>query len=146
MIDVIEEFNVYTGTDGRVRCYSKLTHKGTSYPRILMEIKLGRKLNENEQVHHIDENPLNNNYNNLKILLLGEHQRIHSTKYHDKEVICPCCGKKFTWTSKSQSHFYRNYNRTIPKTKGVYPNGFCSKSCASYAGRMYQLGILNIQK
>lgn len=144
MIDVIEEFNVYECNDGRIRCYSKLTHKVSSYPKILMEIKLGRHLLDNEQVHHIDENPLNNDYKNLDISLLGEHQRIHSTKYHDKEVICPCCGKKFTWTSKSQSYFYNNYNRH--RTKINYPNGFCSRSCASYAGRMYQLNISNYSK
>ena len=31
-----------------------------------MEEKLGRKLLPNEQVHHIDENPLNNNLDNLE--------------------------------------------------------------------------------
>ena len=143
MIDVIEEFNVYECNDGRIRCYSKLTHKVSSYPKILMEIKLGRHLLDNEQVHHIDENPLNNDYNNLDISLLGEHQRIHNPqKYYDKYVKCPCCGKEFLWTAKSQRYFSVNKKRNNVD----YTNGFCSRSCASYVGRMKQLGIPNYTK
>ena len=43
------------------------------------EEKLGRKLKENEMVHHIDGNKLNNNPNNLYVCKdRNEHQQIHS--------------------------------------------------------------------
>ena len=48
-------YNIYYNSDGRVRCYDKETKKVVSYPRILMEEKLGIPLEPYEQVHHIDE-------------------------------------------------------------------------------------------
>ena len=54
----------YTAKDGRKRIVIKkdngsITSK--SYPRLVMEQKLGRPLLPEEDVHHKDENPLNNN-------------------------------------------------------------------------------------
>lgn len=45
--------------------------------RYLMEQKIGRKLNFNEVVHHIDGNKLNNNIDNLKIISRGNHIKLH---------------------------------------------------------------------
>ena len=66
----MDEISVYTNKDGRVRAYNKTTKKVTSYPRIVMEEKLGRKLLPDEQVHHKDKNPLNNDPDNLEIEFL----------------------------------------------------------------------------
>ena len=49
------------------------------YHRWLMEQELGRKLDRKEVVHHINENPLYNDVNNLRIMSLSEHSKIHST-------------------------------------------------------------------
>lgn len=48
--------------------------------RIFIEEKIGRKLLRNEFVHHIDENPLNDDLNNLVVLSLAEHNSIHKKK------------------------------------------------------------------
>lgn len=46
--------------------------------RIEMEKKIGRYLKPKEIVHHIDENPLNDNIDNLVLFPnRGEHQRFH---------------------------------------------------------------------
>jgi len=46
--------------------------------RLIMEEKIGRYLSEKEVVHHIDNNPLNNNINNLILFPnFMEHQKFH---------------------------------------------------------------------
>ena len=47
--------------------------------RLVMEESLGRFLNENEIVHHIDGDTLNNSVENLKVMNGKEH-RIHHLK------------------------------------------------------------------
>lgn len=42
-----------------------------------MEQKLGRKLRRDEVVHHIDEDPTNNDIDNLCIMSLSDHSRSH---------------------------------------------------------------------
>ena len=45
--------------------------------RIVMEKKLGRKLQRWEDVHHIDRNGLNNSEDNLELLPHAEHTELH---------------------------------------------------------------------
>jgi len=130
----LSNYNIYTCKDGRVRAYNKITHAVTSYPRLLMEIKLGRPLLKTEDVHHIDENPQNNNIENLEVVDHREHDRQHARKYFDKEMICPICGKTFIWTAYQQVKRAGNMqrkNRIIPKIGPC-----CSKSCAGKASAM----------
>lgn len=47
--------------------------------RTLAEMKLGRKLTEGENVHHIDGNHSNNSVDNLKVLSKSEHMSIHAS-------------------------------------------------------------------
>lgn len=49
------------------------------YHRWLMEQELGRKLDRSEVVHHINENSLDNDITNLRVMSLSEHARMHST-------------------------------------------------------------------
>ena len=49
--------------------------------RVIVEKKIGRYLNFNEVVHHIDLNPLNNNPDNLEVMTISQHKRLH--KYND---------------------------------------------------------------
>lgn len=131
---ILQHVTPYVCSDGRVRAYIKSTHKVVSYPRILMEYKLGRKLKATEQVHHIDGNPLNNNINNLELLNQHDHLKLHadvkSIKYEDKLMVCPVCGKEFIWSAKQQKERYRNSKRS---TK-LYIGPFCSKSCSGRLG------------
>lgn len=45
--------------------------------RLIMEHKLGRKLQSHEIVHHIDGNPLNNHPDNLSLESISSHMKIH---------------------------------------------------------------------
>jgi len=45
--------------------------------RLIMENFLGRKLEFNEVVHHIDGNGKNNSLSNLKIMSRKEHSKLH---------------------------------------------------------------------
>lgn len=99
----MDDVTIYTNKDGRTRVYLKDKKKVISYPRFIMEKELGRSLQDKEEIHHIDGNPLNNEISNLEIRVHGEHQREHSTKYFDKSMICPNCGSVTTKISLFQS-------------------------------------------
>lgn len=47
---------------------------------LVMEEHIGRYLIEDEVVHHIDENKLNNDINNLRLMTKQEHKSLHSSK------------------------------------------------------------------
>ena len=133
---------VYTNIckDGRLRSVivnddgSKQT---ISYPRLLMEKELGRKLLSDEDVHHIDNDYTNNNIENFQIIKHGEHQKQHSTKYHDKYITCDYCGKEFLWSAKQQKIWNSNKSRKSNNDKERHV--FCSKSCSGKYGRAKQL-------
>ena len=126
---------VYQNNDGRYRAYLKDEKRVVSYPRILMEQKLGRPLDPNEQVHHLNEDFTDNSDNNLSIELLGEHQALHgekNKKYHDSYAICAWCGKIFLWTAKSKkNYFHKNrldFDSNCPLIYDAHI--FCSKHCS----------------
>lgn len=50
------------------------------YHRIMAEQILGRKLKKGEVVHHIDENKLNNSFDNLIVLSRSDHTKLHIAK------------------------------------------------------------------
>ena len=105
-----------------------------SYPRILMEEKLGRPLEPYEDVHHIDGDKTNNSIENFKIVNHGEHQKRHNPpKYHDMLVICDVCGKEFVYTAKQESNYQRDLNR------GKHRGQTCSKRCSALYGRREQI-------
>lgn len=118
------DYNIYTNKDGRTRVYNKETHSVTSYPRLIMEEHLGRKLLKTEDVHHIDGNPLNNDVTNLQVILHSEHDKMHAggnRKYYPKKMICPVCKNEFIWNERDQCRFVTRNNKTGP---------FCSRHCS----------------
>lgn len=48
--------------------------------RLIMQNHIGRKLDKNEVVHHINGNKLDNSIDNLMILSRSEHSKAHAIK------------------------------------------------------------------
>lgn len=132
----MEDISIYECKDGRVRVYLKDTQKVMSYPKYLIEKEYGIKLSDNEQVHHVDENTLNNDINNLEVLTAEEHHIIHAEenrRYFDKIMICPVCGKEFLWTAEQQKRFNGNIKRKERAHRNT-TTPYCSKDCAGKYG------------
>lgn len=136
-----EEYNIHIDKTGRSRISlykADGSHTSKSYPRVIMEKVLGRELRDDEEVHHKDENPMNNDPSNLIVMTKEEHIRLHAlenSKYFDKIMKCDVCGKEFVWTAKRQGWYYRDLNRH--KNRVIT----CSKRCAGRIARYNQLGI-----
>jgi len=73
-------------TEKKVR-YIKCSRDGKERPlhRMMMQDYIGRKLLKREVVHHIDGNKINNRIENLRILDIGDHARLH---FKDKKRPC----------------------------------------------------------
>lgn len=67
--------------------------------RWIMEEHLGRKLLPNENVHHIDGNPGNNDLSNLIILTKSAHHSLHGKNY---QRTCAICQKEFKGGNRAQ--------------------------------------------
>ena len=105
-------------------------HNGYVYEHILvMESKLGRFVDIRERVHHKNEVKTDNRSENLEVLTLSEHTKLHKSKNPEKKVLLKCaeCGKEFErlWHQR-------------PSIKG-YKNAYCSRSCSGKASRELQL-------
>lgn len=130
----MEIINTYICTDGRVRAYvidDNNNARTLSYPRLIIEQVLGRPLEDDEEVHHKDGNPQNNNLDNLEVIHKTDHLHLHNPeKYHDQLINCQICGKLFIWTAKQQSNYIRDFNRKNQRLRGIC----CSKRCSALLG------------
>jgi hypothetical protein len=80
-----------------------------------MQDYLGRKLEPDEEVHHINKNPLDNRIENLVVMKRHEHIRLHRDEKQKYPEVKECveCGLRF-----------------IPKPKKAGRQKCCSNSCA----------------
>lgn len=58
-------------------------------------------------IHHKDENPLNNNWYNLQPMMRGDHGRQHNTKYSD-DHRCVQCGSSRTFIRRDGTKEWSN--------------------------------------
>lgn len=122
-------YGPYTRSDGRqhVILYDGVCRKTISYPKYLLEQKLGRQLTEDETCDHIDNDYTNNDISNLQILSRADNIK-KAQSLMPKQIgtfTCPICNSSFT---KEMRHV--SGNRKQGK-RGPY----CSRSCAGKAGR-----------
>ncbi|WP_077175866.1 HNH endonuclease [Pasteurella multocida] len=69
----------------RIKKYPRITlgeHKGKFVHRLVMEKRIGRKLQRDEHVHHIDGDVTNNSIDNLALVTVAGHARLH--RYQDE--------------------------------------------------------------
>lgn len=125
----------YTRRDGRqhIVLNDSMKSKGEkgktktiSYPKALMEVFLGRRLEENETVDHVDGNFSNNAPENLQVLDRKTHTVKDALRVRTNDLVCPICGTTFTPT-KDQ---YKSPDK---------PH-FCSRKCSGIYGKRVQLG------
>lgn len=95
-----------------------------SYPRYLMEQHLNRRLEDWEEVDHINDDVSDNRIENLQLLTKAENIRKSIIPAELITFICPECGKKATKSAAIVRHNQGTYNR-----KGPY----CSRNCAGRA-------------
>ena len=117
-------YGPYTRKDGRqhVILYQDGKRKTVSYPKFLLEQKLGRSLLPNETCDHIDNDHTNNCLENLQVLTRTDNARKYNALRQTEEGVftCPVCNCSFTKVLR-----YVRANLKQGKT-GPY----CSRSCA----------------
>lgn len=124
--------------DGRLRCvvvFPDGKRKTISYPKYLVEVHLGRYLDANETIDHIDGNFLNNNIENLRVIDRTQHAIEDAVRNKNVTVKCKYCGKEFT-IEGSKLHCR---NRKDRHQSGY----FCSRQCSGKYGSEIQHGLIN---
>src|SRR6185312_1730733 len=98
--------------------------------RIIIENHLGRILNKNEVVHHINGDKKDNRIKNLQVMDSKEHNKLHADQQGQTmlELICPSCKKVFS-IQKKQTHVGKKRGKTTS----------CSNSCRGKFSRQIQL-------
>lgn len=95
---------------------------------VVAENKIGRKLEEDEVVHHIDGDKKNNKPKNLKVMKINEHSSNHNKgkNKNGKFKVCPVCGNEFyvkksalkkrvTCSKKCSGVLYKEYYEGKPR-------------------------------
>jgi len=99
------------------------TRRTVSYPKYLMEIKLGQYLERNEEVHHKDEDVTNEDPDNLVVINGTTHRKLHNPVDPPTILICAWCGIEF----EVDKNHYRNRQRNH-----ISSGPFCSKQCSGF--------------
>ena len=135
------KYHVYQNKDKRIRAYyvdKDGKYIVRSFPRILMEEKLGYPLKPDEDVHHIDGDVTNNDLSNLCVIDHKLHERLHFKKYFDRMIACEVCGKEFLWTGKQESNYQRDLHRKRNKVRRAR---CCSKHCSYLFSKGYHYQV-----
>lgn len=78
--------------------------------RIIMENHLGRILDNNEVVHHIDGDKKHNIIENLQLMTAAEHARLHAQKGENDNVKMSRMWKRVCTREKTNSFRQRSRN------------------------------------
>jgi hypothetical protein len=129
-------FGPYKRQDGRQIVIVKDddgTSRTVSYPKWLLELQLGRRLDPNtETVDHWDSNFDNNNLDNLRIVPRQEHSSNDTRRVKLVKFTCPWC----------KNDFERSPRLVRDKAKKNKAGPFCSRKCAGQYSRKLQLKLI----
>lgn len=127
-------YGPYTRKDGRqhIILYDPITQKRKtiSYPKYLIEQYLGRELEADETVDHIDRDFTNNDLSNLQILKRHVHSSLDAYRSVPYKLTCQWCTVEFERLPRFEDHSKKQGK------KGV----FCSRKCAGKYGKYIQQG------
>ncbi len=124
-------YGPYTRKDNRkhvVVIYDDGSRKTISYPKFLLEQKIGRTLLPHETCDHIDGDFTNNNLDNLQVLSRSENsvKAMVLKKAEQAYFVCPECS----------TTFYKNMCEVRGnQLKKKHAGPFCSRSCAGRYGQ-----------
>lgn len=126
----------YKCADGRLRVDLKTTSTPRGHTvllaRLLLEIKLGRRLNENETVDHDDGDKTNDSPSNLKVMSLADNASESAFKLVDQWFLCPECKHSFKLGGS-------RLRDAVNGRKSGKAGPFCSRKCSG----TYGAGIRN---
>jgi hypothetical protein len=126
-------YGPYTRKDGRkhiIAIYPDGAKITVSYPRYLLEMKLGRFLDENEEVDHNDLDFTNDSLDNLVIREPIEHRELDARRLKPQTFMCPVCYRVFVLEGQTLHNVLTEQRRK--NTTGPY----CSRSCAGKGSRI----------
>lgn len=105
-----------------------------SYPKWIMELQLGRKLDPNiETIDHYDGDINNNDLDNLRIVPRSQHSADDTRRVKYVKFECAWCGKEFE----------RSPRLIRDKAKKGKAGPFCSRNCAGKYSRQLQLKLID---
>lgn len=105
-----------------------------SYPKWLMELQVGHKLDPDKfTVDHIDGDINNNSLDNLQLLERSEHSRKDTRRVKLVKFRCAWCDKEFE----------RSPRLIRDNSKKGKAGIFCSRQCAGKYSRQLQLKLIN---
>jgi len=96
-----------------------LSSQTISFPKLLLELHIGRKLEDNETCDHIDGNYYNDSIDNLRVLPREVNSSLGVSKEKLIVLNCTQCGKEFTRP-------VRIHKRNLRVKRTTW---FCSKHC-----------------
>ena len=122
-------YGPYFRKDGRqhVIIYENGKRTTISYPKYLLEQKIGRKLFSDETCDHIDGDFGNNSLENLQVLSRADNIRKHAALKPEAFGVftCPLCNCSFTREMRYVKH----------NLKQGKSGPYCSRKCARVAQR-----------
>lgn len=105
-----------------------------SYPKWIMELQLGRKLDPDlETVDHIDSDHTNDSLDNLRIMPRKEHSTEDTRRVKNVKFNCAWCKKEFE----------RSPRLVRDKARKNKAGPFCSRQCAGQYSRKLQLKLID---
>lgn len=105
-----------------------------SYPKWLMELQMGRRLDPDmETVDHIDSDIDNNDISNLRVMPRDEHSTEDTRRVKPVTFTCAWCDKEFE----------RSPRLVRDKAKKNKAGPFCSRGCAGKYSRQLQLKLID---